>query len=264
MAELHRQGLFPEEIAGTSSGSIVAAICGLGHQTDEVENFVLKPKMRTCFWDWLAPLRLPGVITSAYSSGILSGSNAVLHFRKAFEGARLENFQSPKVQIAATNLTTRESKMISQGDAASWVVASCAIPGLFCNQIIDGARWCDGGVAIHVPFDHWFKSPDIHTIIIHQIDHSPGTELTTKWPTISTGIAAAHETICKVTCDLRYQLAEFHGKRLILMNTCAPHPGLFPCKQRYRMIEKGQETAQRCIKELKEQLQQNLYTPAAH
>ncbi|WP_166443078.1 patatin-like phospholipase family protein [Phragmitibacter flavus] len=250
MGALHEAGIFPDQIAGTSSGAFTAAICGMGLQGREIENFTLRPGLRRSFIDWAAPLRFPGVASSLYSSGILSGNNAVKYLREQLQSARLENFQSPRIQIAVTNLTKRESRLITEGDAAEWVIASCSIPGLFCNRVINGERWCDGGVALHVPFDHWIDDPSIHTIVIHNIDHTPGTELVMQWPTLSSGFAACHETISKETTDLRLRLARMHGKNLIIARSETAHPKLFPHKQRESLFEVGRATGRDIAKTL--------------
>jgi|GEM_PF-388213 len=244
MGALHDAGIFPEQIAGTSAGAFTAAMCGTGLKGRELEEFTVMPGLVRSFMDWGAPFRLPGVLTSFYSSGILSGNNAVKYLRKRLDGARIENFQSPRVQICVTNLTKRESRLITEGDAAEWVIASCSIPGLFCNRIIDGERWCDGGVAVNVPFEHWIDDPSIHTIIIHNIDHIPGTEMVMQWPTISSGFAACHETICKETTELRLRLAREHGKNIIFARTMTAHPKLFPHKQREKLFAAGRATGQ--------------------
>lgn len=245
MGTLHDSGIFPDQIAGTSAGAFTAALCGIGLRGGELEQFTLQPGICRSFMDWAAPLRLPGVLTSLYSSGIFSGDNAVRFLRTKFQGARLEDFTSPRIQIAVTNLTQRESRIISQGDAAEWVIASCSIPGLFCNRIINGERWCDGGVATHVPFEHWIDDPAIHTIIIHNIDHTPGTEPVMQWPTLSSGFAACHETICKETTALRLRLARQSGKNVILARTETAHPKFLPHKQRESLFAAGRATARK-------------------
>jgi len=251
MAALHDCGIYPDQVAGTSSGAVTAVLCGAGYRSKQLVDFFLQPGLRRSFFDWRAPFRFPGVLTSFYSSGILSGNNAVKYLRDKLHAAQLEDFKHPRVQIAVTNLTKRESHMIEKGDAAEWAIASCSIPGLFCNRLIDGDRWCDGGVAIHIPLDHWLDDPEIHTIVMHSIDHTPGTELIPKRPTIATGIAESHDTICKVTTEMRMKLAELKGKRVLNIRTQSDHPGLFPRQQRHAMAEFGRATGLRTAEQLK-------------
>lgn len=236
MAELHRQGILPSQVAGASSGAIVSVLCGAGLRGDALVDYVMQPGMRRCFADWLAPLRIPGVATSLHGSGILSGKNAVAFFRRTLGNLRLEDC-SPRAQIAVTNLTRRRACLIGTGDAAAYTMASCAVPGLFRHQVIDGDHWCDGGVALTVPFAHWFSDPGIHTIVIHRIEHEQGTEMVPKWPTLATSFALCHQVICDTLQELR--LAQPHGKRIVEIVTQAPHPGLFPHRKRAAMLETG-------------------------
>lgn len=250
MAELHKAGVHPAQIAGTSSGAITALLCGSGLRGDSLVDFVMQRGMRTCFWDWLAPLRFPGVATCMYSSGILSGTNAVKYLRSHIGSPRLEDLRDPRIQFAVANLTRRDCEIVDAGDAVAFAVASSAIPGLFCNQIIDGDRWCDGGVAMHVPFSHWLNDDSIHTIILHRIEHERGTELVTKWPTLSTGFAISHQIISETIFDLRMSEALRSGKRIIDIVTRTPHPRPFPNKQRPSLIEAGRASGVRAALDL--------------
>lgn len=250
MAELNKAGIQPAQVAGTSSGAITALLCGSGIREDSLVDFVMQPGMRTCFWDWLAPLRFPGVATCMYSSGILSGSNVVKYLRSHLGNPRMEDLRDPRVQFAVANLTRRDCEIVAAGDAVAFAVASCAIPGLFCNQIIDGDRWCDGGVAMHVPFSHWLEDDSIHTIILHRIEHERGTELVTKWPTLSTGFAISHQIISETIFQLRFADAKRSGKRIIDIVTKTPHPRPFPNKQRPSLIEAGRASGKLAAREL--------------
>lgn len=251
MAELHKAGVLPTQIAGTSSGALTALLCGSGIRGDALVDFVMQPGMRTCFWDWLAPLRFPGVATCMYSSGILSGSNAVKYLRSHLGSPRLESFRAPQVQFAVANLTRRDCEIVDAGDAVAFAVASSAIPGLFCNQVIHGERWCDGGVAMAVPFSHWLEDDRIHTIILHRIEHERGTELVTKWPTLSTGFAISHQIISETIFQLRLVEAKRSGKRIIDIVTQTPHPRPFPNKQRPSLIEAGRASGIRAAEVLR-------------
>ena len=251
LAALHEEGIFPDEVAGTSSGALVALANGTGLRNRALVDFFLRPGMRSCFWDWLAPLRLPGVASSLYSSGILSGKNAVAYLRKELGDIRIENLREPHVQFAVTNMTRRECVMVREGDAAEFAIASCAIPGLICNQIINGERWCDGGVAMHVPFEHWLDDPAIHTIIIHRVEHIEGTELVTSWPTLASGFATCHQIIANTTTALRRANAKRSGKRIIEIVTETAHPRLFPTKQRTGLMHSGADSGKLVVNELR-------------
>jgi len=254
MAALHEAGLFPEQIVGTSAGALVGLVCGVGMTGQAVSDFFWQPGVRSSFLDWGVPLRLPGVVTSSYGSGILSGKNALRFLRSKLGLPRLEDFKAPRVQFAVTNLSRMEAKLVHEGDATAFAVASCAIPGLFCNQIIDGERWCDGAVSMHVPFDDWANDDSIDTIVFHRIECAPGTELTPKWPTLSTGFAKCHQIIGDEIFKVRWRELERSGKRIIDIVTVTPHPKLFPTQERYALVEEGRKAGLRAVAALRGEL----------
>jgi NTE family protein len=251
MASLHEAGIFPEQIAGTSSGALAAVLCGAGLKGAALERFVLQRGMRRCLLDWGALLRFPGVIMCLYGSGIFSGNNAVKFLRARLEGADLEHFTNPRVQIAVTNLTRREQTIIDHGDAAEWVVASSAVPVLFRNRVIDEERWCDGGIANDSPFEHWLADESVDTILIHRIQHIRGTEMGPKWPTIASGIAESHDVITRNLHRLRQRAAERSGKRIIEVVTHTVYPGLMPGRKRSLMMAHGRQTGLQAVELLK-------------
>ncbi|HRX54535.1 MAG TPA: hypothetical protein P5016_08485, partial [Verrucomicrobiales bacterium] len=63
MAALHEEGIFPEQVAGSSAGALVSVLCGAGLRGAQLTDFVMQPGLRRSFLDGKAPLRLPGVLT---------------------------------------------------------------------------------------------------------------------------------------------------------------------------------------------------------
>jgi predicted acylesterase/phospholipase RssA len=252
MASLHESGVFPSQVAGTSAGALTALLCGTGMKGEALIEFFMQRGLRTCFWDWLAPLRFPGVVSSLYFSGILSGRNAVKFFRERLGSPRLEDMHDPRIQFAVANLTRRDCEVVTEGDAVAFAVASCAIPGLFCNQVINGERWCDGGVAMHMPFSHWLNDDSVHTIVLHRIEHIRGTEMVPKWPSLSSGFATSHQIITDTIFNLRMAEAKRSGKRIIEILTETPHPQLFPNKHRPALIAAGRASGLKAAKLLSE------------
>ncbi|MCC6882349.1 MAG: patatin-like phospholipase family protein [Verrucomicrobiales bacterium] len=236
MAALHDEGIFPEQVAGSSAGALVSVLCGAGLRGSQLTDFVMQPDLRRSFLDGKALLRLPGVLSSTFGSGILSGSNAVAFLRSKLHGLRLEDCH-PAVQLGLTNLTHRNSRLISSGDAASYAVASCAVPGLFRNQIVDGERWCDGGVALPLPFLQWLDDPNVAMIVLHRIEHVAEHRPEPGWTTLAGGIADCHQIISDALHRLRQTIS--HDKRIIEIVTTTPHPGLFPSGIRPALLEAG-------------------------
>lgn len=254
MRALHDAGLYPSHMAGTSAGAVATALCGAGLRGAELEDFVMQPGLRRSFLDWQAPFRLPGVASTLAGSGMLSGRHFVDFLRKRLPVQRLEDCVAPRIQLAVTNLTQRQSVLVDHGEIAPWVLASCAVPGLFRNPVIHGERWCDGGVALEIPFDHWLDDPSIHTIVIHRIEHARGTEFVPRWPSVATGFAASHDVINRSLHDLRMRQARASGKRIVEVLTETPHPGLFPGRVRSLLLDAGRKSGQQAARRLQQDL----------
>jgi len=242
MRSLHEADIYPAQIAGASAGALVALLCAQGMRGVELEDFLMASGFRRGFWDWGAPFRLPGVLTSFFGSGTLSGKNMLRFLRRHLGEKRIEDFRHPRLQLAVSNLSTRQALIVEEGDAVSFTIASLAIPGLFTQQSIGGERWADGGIAQTVPFLHWLDDPDIHTIIIHRIDHEEGTEPISKRPTLASGLAESHYVITNRIHDLERRVAAAQGKRIIEVGTLTPHPRLFPNGMRPLFLERGRES----------------------
>ncbi len=245
MAALHRAGIFPDQIAGASSGALTAVLCGAGLRGDALEDFIFQPGVRRSVFDWAWWLRFPGVLSQTFGTGVLSGDNVVRYLRRKLGPLRLEQMASPRVQLAVTNLTDKRLDIVSSGDACEYAVASSAVPGLFRARQIDGSLFCDGGTVDVSPFEHWLDAPDIGTIVIHEIVHEDGTCPGAPGGGMNITLAAArcHEIMSDKLLSYRLRLAHASGKRIVHLRTLAPHPGLFPRRTRYILQERGRASA---------------------
>jgi NTE family protein len=254
MAELHRQGIFPEQIAGASSGALTAVLCGTGLQGRALEEFIFQPGVRRSVFDWGWLWRLPGIFTHTYGTGILSGNNIVRYLNNKFGKRRIEDMRCPRVQIAVTNLTDKRLDMVSEGDAFEYAVASSAVPGLFQARRVDGRLCCDGGTVDVNPFEHWLAAPDVETIVLHEIVHEADSR--PKAPggatNFTVAMALCHEIMSDQLLSYRLRLAEGSGKRVIHIRTMAPHPGFFPRHTRHILQQRGRESAMRLCDQLRE------------
>lgn len=247
MAELHKQGIFPDQLAGASSGALSAILCGAGLQGRELEDFIFQPGVRRSVFDWGWWWRMPGVLTHTYGTGVFSGNNIVRYLRERIGPLRIEDMHSPRVQIAVTNLTDKRLDIVSHGDAIEYAVASSAVPGIFRARSIDGRLCCDGGTVDVSPFEHWLDAPDVETIVLHEIVHEADSR--PKAPggatNFTVAMALCHEIMSDHLLSYRLRLAQASGKRLIHVRTMAPHPGFFPRGVRYVLQQRGRESAMR-------------------
>lgn len=253
MAELHRAGFFPEQLAGASSGALTAVLCGAGLHGDALEKFIFQPGVRRSVLDLGFLWRMPGIFTHTYGTGVLSGDNVVRYLREKLGSLRLEDFHSPRVQLAVTNLTDKRLDIVSSGDAFEYAVASSAVPGLFKARRVDGRLYCDGGTVDVSPFEHWLDAPDVQTIVLHEIVHEAdscprapggGTNFTV-------AMALCHEIMSDQLLAYRLRLAQSSGKRVIHLRTTAPHPGIFPRASRFVLQERGRAAARQLCEQLR-------------
>jgi NTE family protein len=135
---LEESGIPIDYLAGTSGGSLVAALYAAGKSVDELE--VLAGGMR---WGTIAGFTLPrlGLLSSEKIRKFIIDEIGDLEFRDL----------AIPVAVVASNLTTREGRIIRDGKVAVACQASSSIPELYTPVEIDGDVLVDGGLAEYVP-----------------------------------------------------------------------------------------------------------------
>ncbi len=239
LAGLEEAGIAPHRIAGASAGALAGAFFGIGLRGEELKRTALDPALRWSFADPGMFWRLPGVLSSLWSSGLFSGVRAVRHLRGIL-GER--NLSTLPLDIAVTDAKSHHPIIMREGPLAELVMASCAVPALFTIQNVGAGRYLDGGIANETPFEHWLDDPEIGTILIHRIRHEKGSGPTVNWETVSTSISIAHDTACSELHRHRLELARLKGKRVIEVETLTPFPGLFSQKRAPLCHERGYQT----------------------
>lgn len=140
-------GVTPDLLIGTSAGALNAAYLA-GHGTsreavDALAGIWARLRRRDVFP--ISPARhalaLAGVRESVFSS---AGLRQVIASHLAYR--HLEDAAIP-VHVVATDLLTGREVLLSDGDAASAVLASAALPGLLPAVRRDGLTLVDGGLA---------------------------------------------------------------------------------------------------------------------
>lgn len=133
LAALEQRGLRPASVSGSSAGALVAGLWASGRNASEIAD-ELRGLSRDEFWD-----PAPGL-------GLLRGRA----FRSRLESALAErSFSRCRAPVAITvfDIFARRSVAIADGDLASAIHASCALPGLFHPVWRRGRLLCDGGVS---------------------------------------------------------------------------------------------------------------------
>ena len=135
---LEAQGLHPEIIAGTSVGSLVAALYAGGYSGFELQRLALAMD-DSILSDWSLPDR--GVIKG---EALQNYVNATLAYRP------IEKLMKT-LAIVATDLQSGEAVVFRNGDTGMAVRASSSIPGLFQPVRISGRDYVDGALVSPVP-----------------------------------------------------------------------------------------------------------------
>lgn len=237
----------PERIAGASAGALAGALFAAGFRGESLFKAATANSLRLSFVDLGGILRLPGVLSTLWSTGIFSGNRAVRYLRKLFRDVDLEGLN---LDIAVTDLELYRPMILRAGPLAESVVASCAVPGLFTIRHLKGKRYLDGGIAAELPFEHLITDPQIHTIVLHRISHRAECQRKIPWPRMPEAIGASHQTTSNELHRLRKKLVQDSGKRLIETNTVTPFPGLFSQRRAPTCYQLGYTTGNSVAAEL--------------
>ncbi len=125
-------------VVGTSIGSIVGAVYALGISLRKLEEVALKTG-----WQDLTDFALS-------KTGFLEGKNLERVIREAIEEKGFSDLKMP-LAIVTTDIENGEEFVITSGDLAKSIRASCSIPGIFIPARIDGRMLVDGGLRSTVP-----------------------------------------------------------------------------------------------------------------
>ena len=138
---LEQSGVTPDLVAGTSAGSLVAALYASGRTGHDLE--LLADSMdETAFADWSYPGR-----------GLIRGEALAKFVRDKTGGRLIEQMRMP-LGIAATDLESGQGILFRRGDTGTAVRASSAVPAVFQPVKIGSREYVDGGLSAPVPVHH--------------------------------------------------------------------------------------------------------------
>ena len=241
LSAMEEVGLRPGRIAGASAGAMAGGLWAAGLRDDALEEVIYDFHFLRAFFDLGAFYRWPGILTGLAGAGLLSGVRMRRYLRRVLGDRRMEDLQSPRLEIAVANITKGRSEVRSRGPLNDFIIASCAMPVLFQPQRIGGEEFLDGGVANETPFDHWLEEPLIHTIVVHRIRHTSGMK-GLPWRTPGGMMGDCHRVVSGELLRRRICDAEFAGKRVIFLETEHDHPGLLHGGKSRGFFAAGAET----------------------
>lgn len=135
---LEENGIKVDLVAGTSAGSLVAALYASGKTGAEMA--ALADSMdESAFTDWAFPGR-----------GLIRGEGLARYVREKTRGLQIEQMRVP-LGIVATDLDTGEPILFQRGDPGVAVRASSAVPAVFQPVRIGLREYVDGGLVAPVP-----------------------------------------------------------------------------------------------------------------
>ncbi len=137
---LEEAGLRPDFVAGTSAGSVVAALYASGKTGAQLQQ-IGESMEEAAITDWTLPV---------FNSGILRGDALAKYVNQQVGGRSIENMNVP-LGIVATDLYSGEMMVFQRGDTGLAVRASSAVPAIFQPVKISGRSYVDGGLVSPVP-----------------------------------------------------------------------------------------------------------------
>ncbi len=137
---LEEAGIRPALVAGTSAGSLVAAIYASGKTGAQLQQ-VAETMEEATIADWTLPL---------FGRGMLRGEALARYVNGQVKTRLIEDMPLP-LGIVATDLNSGQGIVFQRGDTGTAVRASSAVPALFQPVKISGREYVDGGLVSPVP-----------------------------------------------------------------------------------------------------------------
>jgi len=136
---LEEKSIHPQEIAGSSAGSIVAALYGSGKSPKEILEFFKS----IYFFHWKH--------FTFSKAGLIDSESFKEYFYDIFGETTLSELKIP-VYITATDMIKGRSKIFGpETKTIDAILASSSFPGIMSPYEIDGNLYSDGGILNHFP-----------------------------------------------------------------------------------------------------------------
>lgn len=156
---LEEAGVGIDLVAGTSAGSLVAALYATGRSGRELAEVALRLD-ESELTDWSFPGR-----------GLIRGEALARWVRAQTGGRPIEQMQRP-LGIVATDLASGQGVLFQRGDTGTAVRASSAVPAMFQPVAIGGREYVDGGLHSPVPV-RYARQMGAELVVAVDISSSP-------------------------------------------------------------------------------------------
>jgi NTE family protein len=156
---LEEAGIRPALAAGTSAGSLVAALWASGLDGQALARLGTTMD-EAALADWAFPGR-----------GLLRGDALARYVRLHTAGVPIDRMPR-SLGILATDLDSGEPVLFRRGDTGTAVQASSAVPAVFRPVPIGGREYVDGGLVAPVPVS-WARRMGAELVIAVDISEAP-------------------------------------------------------------------------------------------
>jgi len=140
---LEENGIPITGIAGSSMGAYVGGLWASGKNGRELEELAAEMASKRDLFSLVDPVFPP-------RRGFLRGQSIRERLEKTLRGRTFAELDRPFLAVA-TELDTLERAVLREGDVASAIVASLAVPGVVVPVTRDGVEYIDGGVCDPLP-----------------------------------------------------------------------------------------------------------------
>jgi NTE family protein len=169
MLAVEELGINYSAIAGSSAGSVVAAMHASGIPAKEIIE-LLSSVRRKDMWDTIG---IAGILGSLMKrgrgwTGLLKGEQFEERLNHRLRVKTFE--QCPRaLYITALNLTRGTEETFYSGTIADKVRASCSYPFLMSSKAINGDEYWDGGFLTKIPFETMIERERPDRLLIHYL-----------------------------------------------------------------------------------------------
>ncbi|MEM9282773.1 MAG: patatin-like phospholipase family protein [Verrucomicrobiota bacterium] len=140
---LEENGVEVSCVCGTSMGAYVGGLWAAGHHGKELEALAASMTSKHDLWKLVDPVFPP-------RRGFIRGQKILSRLRLSLGERRFDDLEKPFAAVA-TRLDTLERVVLREGEVASAILSSLAVPGIVEPVKRGGYEYIDGGVSDPLP-----------------------------------------------------------------------------------------------------------------
>lgn len=163
---LEEHGIPVSAIAGTSMGAYVGGMWASGLNGKELEALAATMVAKSDLWSIVDPALPP-------RRGFVHGQKILRRLRRTLGDKTFDELAKP-FYCVATELNGYVRSVLHEGDVASAILASLAIPGIVVPVVRDGIEYIDGGVSEPLPVNTLRETGRVDRIIAVNVLPRPG------------------------------------------------------------------------------------------